>query len=867
MFTKIKLIGVFLSVLVSFHFDAQTIDSTEISLPNDSSLIDLDNDINLPINDSVNSILPNDSSNIFLPSDNLDEPGLDSLLFEEEPSIELDDIEEIDVIPEEDVNSDEPENIEEVDVINEEEPSIELDDVEERDVIPEEDFDFDEPENIEEVDIINEEEPSIENDDIEENDFVPQNDDIDFIPENEELSEEEFVFKPQLSIGAGMLTFYGDIGNNNEGYHPMVSRIATTLRLINPLNDFLDVGFYVMFGEIGANERTLTRNLNFNSKITTGGVTFNYNFSQFLKKSRIVEPYIHVGFESIEFLSKTDLKDANGNTYHYWSDGSIMDMAEADPNLVNNGGTLTATNLVRDYTYESDIREQDFDGFGKYQERTFGVPLELGANLYTGNRIKFRVGTAMHFTFSDLLDGVTEQSSGNRVGTSGNDRMLFTHIAISYDFNIKTKKPKIIDDFNPDFEEYFKMDTIDSDGDLVVDHMDKCAKTPIGVMVDEYGCPVDDDLDGVPNSLDKELLSMENAVVNSSGVTMTDYDYSLIYKMYKDSTGEFSDFDTVYSVWTSDPRSVKKIIDTDKISAPEKQLFIVIGSDVEGVSANELWKRLANKDFQVRESGDSIMYVLGGYSESELAEKIKELENDDIDVQGVVEISNDNEITSVDIDDILENENNDPDLVPVINPDNQEASFRVQIGAFRRKVSKLVFKDLPDVVSVKGDDGFYRFFSGSFVDKNKAAAHKVDLSTSGYNDAFIVAFKSGKRVTLKEAGFEVNEDYKENLEVSSTPSANPIDSKYVKFRIQVGAYREKVPIDALDLFLDIGQVLPKRHIPSGLTKYYVGQLNSYQKAIELRDELVAKGLEDCFIVGEFKNKIISSKEALNLLGQ
>ena len=130
-----------------------------------------------------------------------------------------------------------------------------------------------------------------------------------------------------------------------------------------------------------------------------------------------------------------------------------------------------------------------------------------------------------------------------------------------------------------------------------------------------------------------------------------------------------------------------------------------------------------------------------------------------------------------------------------------------------------------------------------------------------------MAFKSGKRVTLKEAGFEVNEDYKENLEVSSTPSANPIDSKYVKFRIQVGAYREKVPIDALDLFLDIGQVLPKRHIPSGLTKYYVGQLNSYQKAIELRDELVAKGLEDCFIVGEFKNKIISSKEALNLLGQ
>ena len=50
-------------------------------------------------------------------------------------------------------------------------------------------------------------------------------------------------------------------------------------------------------------------------------------------------------------------------------------------------------------------------------------------------------------------------------------------------------------------------------------------------------------------------------------------------------------------------------------------------------------------------------------------------------------------------------------------------------------------------------------------------------------------------------------------------------------------------------------------------KEYENAISSYQKAIELRDELVSKGLEDCFVVGEFKNKIISSKEALNLLGQ
>jgi hypothetical protein len=260
------------------------------------------------------------------------------------------------------------------------------------------------------------------------------------------------------------------------------------------------------------------------------------------------------------------------------------------------------------------------------------------------------------------------------------------------------------------------------------------------------------------------------------------------------------------------------------------------------------------------------MYVLGGYDESELANKIKELQNDNVKVQGVVEISENNEVTNVNVEEVLEN-SNENDFVPVIDAEDQEASFRVQIGAFSRKVSKSVFKGLPDLVSVKGDDGLYRFFSGSFVDKSKAASHKINLSTSGYNDAFIVAFKNGNRITLKEAGFQVDSNYKENIEISSTPSVNAIDSKLVKFRIQVGAYKEKVPVAALDLFLDVGKVLPKRDITSGLTKYYVGKLNNYQEAIQFRDELINKGLEDCFIVGEFNSNIISSKEALNIIGQ
>lgn len=732
------------------------------------------------------------------------------------------------------------------------------------------------------TDSINNEDLEIEPTD-EFNDSVPNvedgesSEDFDFYPIDEQekdfesSTEDEFIFKPQVSLGTGMLTFYGDIGSNHQGYHPMVSRLATTLRLINPLNDFLDLGFYVLFGQISANERTLTRNLNFNSNITTGGVTINYNFNQFLRKGRNVEPYIHVGLESIEFLSKTDLQDANGNTYHYWSDGSIKDLAENDPNADN------AIDLVRDYTYESDIREQNLDGFGKYQERTLGIPLELGANFHVGNKLKFRVGTAVHFTFTDLIDGVTNESVGNRIGDARNDKLLYTHIAMSYDFNIKSKKKPKFDVIDEDSEQYYREDTIDSDGDMVVDHMDRCANTPPGVVVDELGCPLDDDLDGVANSFDDELLSMEGALVDMKGVTMTDDQHIENFRRYKDSIGEFTAWDTLQRTWSSDPRSLKTLINTKTLKPKAKELYVVVGSDIQGVSEDELWKKLANRDFQVKESGDSILYVMGGYDPNMVADVIKELEEDSVQVQGVVEINDQDEITSVNVDEIVEsievanesqnNETGDDEFVPVIDPETQLASFRIQIGAFSRKISKSVFADLPEVVSVKGDDGLYRYFSGSYTDKSKAASHKVNLTTSGYNDAFIVAFKDGKRVTLREAGFDVKPGLIEDISLSSTPSVNAVDPKLVKFRVQVGAFKEKVPTDYLDLFLDIGNVLPKKDVVSGFTRYYVGKLDTYEQAMAFRDRIAKKGLEDCFIVGEFKQKIIPSREALNLLGK
>ena len=57
----------------------------------------------------------------------------------------------------------------------------------------------------------------------------------------------------------------------------------------------------------------------------------------------------------------------------------------------------------------------------------------------------------------------------------------------------------------------------DSDGDGVPDDRDACPDTPAGVAVDDRGCPLDGDGDGVPDYRDKCLDTQAGAVVGDDG--------------------------------------------------------------------------------------------------------------------------------------------------------------------------------------------------------------------------------------------------------------------------------------------------------------------------------------------------------------
>jgi OOP family OmpA-OmpF porin len=58
---------------------------------------------------------------------------------------------------------------------------------------------------------------------------------------------------------------------------------------------------------------------------------------------------------------------------------------------------------------------------------------------------------------------------------------------------------------------------LDADGDGVPDGIDTCANTPQGAIVDAQGCPLDGDGDGVPDGIDLEAATMAGVFVDAYG--------------------------------------------------------------------------------------------------------------------------------------------------------------------------------------------------------------------------------------------------------------------------------------------------------------------------------------------------------------
>jgi len=549
---------------------------------------------------------------------------------------------------------------------------------------------------------------------------------------------------PTIGIGAGVVKFYGDLNDKDYG-SPFTANTSFNLYLIQPINDYLNLRLNFFQSTLKEEERSLERNLNYENKISAFAAMVEYNFDHFLDRNGKVVPFVTTGIEIVNFNPKTDLFNAAGEHYNYWSDGTIRNISESAPNAEQ------SVIIQRDFSYETDLKESGLNGSTTFNEFTFSIPVGVGVDLRLNDNFNLKFESVMHFGFTDDMEGVSTRASEelvqNKRPNGRNDFFFYNGVSVSYNFDkIKPAEPfeKELNDAPIDYLASGNTEDFDQDG--VIDLIDQCPNTASNITVDSLGCPVDSDGDGVPDYKDEEVNTEYPEFANQKGVEMTD---EMIYKSYmrfNDSTLEFAE-------------TIERDFSRKKKTSKTKYL-VKAAEYKKGETPPDMERLLSLSDLSKLDQGDHTIYTAGKYqSVRNASNRAKELRKNGFEDADVLQKNKDGKYKSVPG---LKLDQKSASTPTTDGAEEKEAGkkveenqivFRVQLGAFRNKPSAENYQKIPNLF-IEESNGFFRYMSGSFDSFNQAAKHKVKMIVEGYKGAFVVAYKGGKRVSLKSVGVE-----------------------------------------------------------------------------------------------------------------
>jgi hypothetical protein len=187
-----------------------------------------------------------------------------------------------------------------------------------------------------------------------------------------------------------------------------------------------------------------------------------------------------------------------------------------------------------DNSYETDAQSDNGEAgrrpvIGNYTLKPSGTVL-VGVAYKLSRRINIALEDRETFVKTDLLDGQRYQEApqGDAVFTSDFDS--YNVLSLGINFNLGAKSVEPLYWLNPLDYAYSELNNPkhiklpkpvfeDSDGDGVVDQLDREPNTPAGAPVDTHGVTKDTDGDGVPDYRDKQLITpTECQPVDADGV-------------------------------------------------------------------------------------------------------------------------------------------------------------------------------------------------------------------------------------------------------------------------------------------------------------------------------------------------------------
>ena len=500
-----------------------------------------------------------------------------------------------------------------------------------------------------------------------------------------------------------------------------------------------------------------------------------------------------------------------------------------------------------------------FEGIKKDRVNSLAIPLGFGLRMDISDRMQFDITFNFALGMSDI--------DMSEISVDKSDGYKSLNFTIHYDlFSYVTNKvDESSDDSYYNDVDFAKIESEDEDGDLVVDMYDYCPRTPLGVKVDNNGCPFDDDKDGIPNYLDKQKDTPIGLLIDENGVALSIDKYKSVYSDSEVASRKYANFYNEIEIKREDYKTIDEYLiakanafnkafnesKSDKLIIKPLIYKVQIASFNEVIPARILNKLLSIDDLESFVMDDnSVVYAVGNYERVNDAQ-IRQDEMDPkwydeteilVDNNGAISkyIYPSEEITDFDYDKKVSS----TDSGSVNSEPFDSTTFRVQIGAFRKPLSNQIFKGIDNLISFTNKNGLIIYMVGSFNKYEEAIDYQSQMQARGFDDAFIITYDNGERVKLNIAISKNKSKKKKEVNKSKIDSKNEVLN--ISFTVQVLVAKATVDTNLLSKFSQLGNV-EKIAKGSDMYEYYAGTYSNYSDAQIQLSKVKKIGFSDAFI--------------------
>ena len=500
-----------------------------------------------------------------------------------------------------------------------------------------------------------------------------------------------------------------------------------------------------------------------------------------------------------------------------------------------------------------------FEGIKKDRVNSLAIPLGFGLRMDISDRMQFDITFNFALGMSDI--------DMSEISVDKSDGYKSLNFTIHYDlFSYVTNKvDESSDDSYYNDVDFAKIESEDEDGDLVVDMYDYCPRTPLGVKVDNNGCPFDDDKDGIPNYLDKQKDTPIGLLIDENGVALSIDKYKSVYSDSEVASRKYANFYNEIEIKREDYKTIDEYLiakanafnkafnesKSDKLIIKPLIYKVQIASFNEVIPARILNKLLSIDDLESFVMDDnSVVYAVGNYERVNDAQ-IRQDEMDPkwydeteilVDNNGAISkyIYPSEEITDFDYDKKVSS----TDSGSVNSEPFDSTTFRVQIGAFRKPLSNQIFKGIDNLISFTNKNGLIIYMVGSFNKYEEAIDYQSQMQARGFDDAFIITYDNGERIKLNIAISKNKSKKKKEVNKSKIDSKNEVLN--ISFTVQVLVAKATVDTNLLSKFSQLGNV-EKIAKGSDMYEYYAGTYSNYSDAQIQLSKVKKIGFSDAFI--------------------